>query len=70
MAGLIKSHRVAEHKPVIRKLLPAARSDSETGVYERPVQSLRTHSMTLVASSVRRCGLGRNIWSCWQTVSS
>jgi len=33
-----------ERKPTVHKLLPAAQSDPETEVYERPVQPLRTHS--------------------------
>jgi len=62
-------HKVAqsrtERKPTIHKLLPAAQSDPETGVYERPVQPLQTHRATLVASRVRRCKHGGNIWICW-----
>ena len=58
-------HKVAqsrtERKPTIHKLLPAAHSDPETGVYERPVQPLRTHRAILVASKVRRCKHGKNI---------
>jgi len=47
------------------KLLPAAQNGPETGVYERPVQPLRMHRATLVASRVRRCKHGENIWICW-----
>ena len=36
-----------ECKPTVHKLLPAAQSDPETRVYERPVQPLRTHRATL-----------------------
>ena len=58
-------HKVAqnrtERKPTVHKLLPAAQSDPETGVYERPVQPLRMHRATLVASRVRRCKHGGNI---------
>jgi len=50
-----------ERKPTVHKLLPAARSDADTGVYKRPVQPLRTHTATLVASRVRRCKHGGNI---------
>jgi len=48
-----------EHKPTVHKVLPAAHSDSETVVYERPMQPLRTHTATLVASRV--CKHGGNI---------
>ena len=59
----IKRHRLrsqsrTERKLTVHKLLPAAQSDPETGVYERPVQPLRTHRATLVASRVRRCKHG------------
>jgi len=50
-----------EPKPTVHKLLSAAQSDPETGVYERPVQALRTHRATLVASRVRRCKHDGNI---------
>jgi len=51
----------AERKPTVHKALPAAQSDPETGVYERPVQPLRKHRATLVTSRVRRCKHGGNI---------
>ena len=58
-------HKVAqsrtERKPTVHKLLPAAQSDPETGVYERTVQPLGTYRATLVASTVRRCKHGGNI---------
>ena len=58
-------HKVAqsctERKPTVHKLLAAAQSDPETGVYKRPVQPLRTHRVTLVASRVHRCKQGESI---------
>jgi len=57
----LRSQSRTERKPTVHKLLPAAQSDPETGVYERPMQPLRTHRATLVASRVRRCKHDGNI---------
>jgi len=50
-------HTVAHsvNRPFIKYYQPAAESDPETGVYERPMQPLRMHSTTLVASRVHWC---------------